>query len=131
MSPQGRCPRLQPCQNDPETLMTRPITQEEKEYANTFLQRARAAVKASESHDQSRVDRLCQAVGWATANEPTFVHLTRMSVEESEMGSLDGVPTRRFKIVGILRDALRQKTIGVIDEIPEKGLVKYGKPVGV
>ena len=111
--------------------MTRPITQEEKEYANNLLQRARAAVKGSESHDQGRVDRLCQAVGWATANEPTFVRLTRMSVEESKMGSLDGVPARRFKIVGILRDALRQKTIGIIEEVPEKGLVKYGKPVGV
>jgi sulfoacetaldehyde dehydrogenase len=47
------------------------------------------------------------------------------------MGSLDGVPARRFKIVGILRDALRQKTIGAIEEIPEKGIVKYAKPVGV
>src|SRR5262245_14025297 len=111
--------------------MTRTISQEEKEYANTLLQRARAAVKASESHDQDRVDRLCRAVGWATANEPTFVRLTRMSVEESKMGSLDGVPARRFKIVGILRDALRQRTIGIIEEIPEKGLVKYGKPIGV
>ena len=111
--------------------MTRPITGDERQYANTLLERARAAVKASESHDQARVDRLCQAAGWATANEPAFVALTRMSVEESKMGSLDGVPARRFKIVGILRDALRQKTIGIIEEIPEKGLVKYGKPVGV
>ena len=38
---------------------------------------------------------------------------------------------RRFKIVGILRDALRQKSIGVIEEIPEKGIVKYAKPAGV
>src|SRR4029079_2070805 len=54
-----------------------------------------------------------------------------LGVEESKMGSLDGVPARRFKIVGILRDALRQKTIGIIEEIPEKGIVKYAKPVGV
>jgi len=111
--------------------MTRPITEDEKQYANTLLQRARAATKISESHDQSRVDRLCRAVSWATANESTFVALTRMSVAESKMGSLDGVPARRFKIVGILRDALRQKTIGIIEEIPEKGIVKYAKPVGV
>src|SRR5215510_2673998 len=132
MSPQNRCPRLQLCRNDwGDILMSRALTPEEKEYANNLLQRARAAVRASESHDQSRVDRLCQAIGWASANEPTFVRLTRMSVEESKMGSLDGVPARRFKIVGILRDALRQKTIGVIEEIPEKGLIKYGNPVGV
>src|SRR5438132_4329387 len=111
--------------------MARPITEEEKQYAHTLLQRARAAMKASEHHDQARVDQLCRAVAWATANEPTFVALTKMSVEESSMGSLDGVPARRFKIVGILRDALRAKTIGIIEEIPEKGIVKYAKPVGV
>src|SRR6185503_3909823 len=34
-------------------------------------------------------------------------------------------------VLGILRDALRQKSIGVIEEIPEKGIVKYAKPAGV
>jgi sulfoacetaldehyde dehydrogenase len=111
--------------------MSRAITPEEKKYAATLLERARAALEISEAHDQTTVDRLARAVAWATANEPTFVRLTNMSVEESKMGSLDGVPARRFKIVGILRDALRQKTIGIIEEIPEKGLVKYAKPVGV
>src|SRR5437867_8284366 len=131
MSRPNRCPRLPHRRNDPETLMTRAITPEEKEYANNLLQRARAAVKASEYHDQARVDRLCQAVGWATANETAFVRLTRMSVEGSNMGILDVVPVRRFKIIGILRDALRAKTIGIIEQIPEKGIVKYAKPVGV
>ena len=54
-----------------------------------------------------------------------------MSVEESGMGSAEGVPARRWKILGILRDALRTKSVGIIEEIPEKGLTKYAKPVGV
>src|SRR6184192_4757108 len=111
--------------------MARTLTAEEKQYADTLLTRARAALKISESHDQARVDHLAQAVAWASANEPTFVALTQMSVGESKMGSLDGVPARRFKIIGILRDALRAKTIGIIEQIPEKGIVKYAKPVGV
>jgi sulfoacetaldehyde dehydrogenase len=65
------------------------------------------------------------------ANEKTFVRLTEMAVGESKMGNADGAATRRFKIIGILRDALRQKSVGVIDEIPEKGIVKYAKPAGV
>jgi len=100
--------------------MSRTITPEEKQSAATLLQRARAALKISEAHDQQTVDRLARAISWATANEPTFVRLTQLSVEESKMGSLDGVPARRFKIVGILRDALRTKTIGVIEEIPKR-----------
>jgi sulfoacetaldehyde dehydrogenase len=88
-------------------------------------------MKAVEHYDQAAVDKLSQGIGWATANERTFVALTRMGVEESGMGSMEGGATRRFKIVGILRDALRQKSVGIIEEIPEKGIVKYGKPAGV
>jgi sulfoacetaldehyde dehydrogenase len=111
--------------------MARTLTDEEKLIAQEMLGKARAAMKELEPLDQAAVDRLCRAVAWATANEPTFAKLTVMSVEESGLGSADGVPARRMKIVGILRDALRTKSIGVIEEIPEKGIVKYAKPVGV
>src|SRR5436309_2531464 len=96
-----------------------------------LLALARAAMKVAARYDQERVDRLCRAVAWATANEQTFGRLTRMSVDESGMGSAEGVPARRWKILGILRDALRTRTVGVIEEVPEKGIVKYAKPVGV
>ena len=111
--------------------MARELTQEEKLLAADMLQKARAAMKAVEPYDQARVDDLARALGWAIANEKTFVRLTEMAVTESKMGNTDGAVTRRFKIVGILRDALRQKTVGAIETIPEKGIVKYGKPVGV
>src|SRR6476620_5936828 len=109
----------------------RATTDEEKASAQEFLKRARAAVAAVEHYDQATVDRLCRAVAWATANEGTFGRLTRMSVEESGMGSAEGVPARRWKILGILRDALRTKSVGIIEEIPNKGIVKYAKSVGV
>lgn len=111
--------------------MARAITEEEKNHAQELLQKARAAMKATYCYDQTRVDDLSRAVAWAIANEKTFVALTVMSVDESGMGSIDGAPARRFKVVGILRDALRQKSIGAIEEIPEKGIVKYAKPAGV
>ncbi len=111
--------------------MARVITEEEKGSALELLGRARAALAAVEHYDQARVDRLCQAIAWATANEETFGRLTRMSVEESGMGSAEGVPARRWKILGILRDALRTKSVGIIEELPDKGIVKYAKPVGV
>jgi sulfoacetaldehyde dehydrogenase len=47
------------------------------------------------------------------------------------MGSADGVSARRWKILGILRDALRTKSVGIIEDVPEKGIVKYAKPAGV
>ena len=111
--------------------MARSITEEEKGIAQDLLGRARRAMCAFANYDQAAVDDLCRAISWATANEKTFVALTQMSVDESKMGSADGGQARRFKIVGILRDALRVKSIGVIEEIPEKGIVKYAKPAGV
>jgi sulfoacetaldehyde dehydrogenase len=111
--------------------MARTITDDEKASAQALLKRARAAMVAANDYDQSTVDRLCQAIAWATSNAQTFGRLTRMSVEESGMGSAEGVPARRWKILGILRDALRTKSVGIIEELPEKGIVKYAKPVGV
>jgi sulfoacetaldehyde dehydrogenase len=111
--------------------MARSITPEEKQYAQELLQRARRAMCLIEGYDQARIDRLCQAVGWATANEKTFTRLAYMSVDESDLGDRQGRPNKRFKIMGILRDALRQKSTGIIEEIPEKGIVKYAKPAGV
>src|SRR3954468_8780070 len=110
---------------------SRAVTSEERASAQDLLTRARGAMTAVEHYDQAAVDRLCRAIAWATANEGTFGRLTRMSVDESGMGSADGVPARRWKILGILRDALRTRSVGVIEEIPEKGIVKYAKPVGV
>jgi sulfoacetaldehyde dehydrogenase len=109
--------------------MARPITALETRTAAEMLAKARVAMAQIESYDQERVDRLCRALAWATANIETATKLANMSVDESGMGSRN--PTRRAKVLGILRDALRQKSIGVIEEIPEKGIVKYAKPAGV
>jgi sulfoacetaldehyde dehydrogenase len=111
--------------------MARAITEDEKSYAQELLRRARTAMCVIKDFDQQRMDRLCQAVGWATANEKTFTRLAHMSVDESGLGDRAGRPNKRFKIMGILRDALRQKSMGIIEEIPEKGIVKYAKPAGV
>lgn len=105
------------------------LTPEEDALSATLIERARAAMQAVEHYDQEMVDRLCRAVGWAGGNEITATKLANMSVDESGLGSRE--PRRRAKVQGILRDALRQKSIGVIEELPELGIVKYAKPAGV
>jgi sulfoacetaldehyde dehydrogenase len=109
--------------------MAREITSDEKELASELLARARAAMQAVEDYDQAAVDRMCRAVAWASGNEDAAIRLANMSVDESGMGSRE--PTRRAKVLGILRDALRQKSIGIIEEDEERGIVKYAKPAGV
>src|SRR5678815_3489950 len=107
----------------------RSITPEEQATAHELLARARVAMHAAESLDQAAVDRLCRAIAWAGGNEETATRLAAMSVDESGMGSPE--PKRRAKVLGVLRDALRQKSIGIIEEFPEKGIVKYAKPAGI
>jgi len=95
--------------------MARPITPEEKQCAQELLRRARCAMALIAEYDPACIDRLCQAVGWATANEKTATRLAHMGVDESGLGDRQGRPNKRFKIMGILRDVLRQKSMGFIE----------------
>ena len=54
-----------------------------------------------------------------------------MGIAESGLGDAVSRMGKRMKIRGVLRDALRQKSVGIIEELPEKGIVKYGKPAGI
>jgi sulfoacetaldehyde dehydrogenase len=113
----------------PPAKPPRALTAGERASVQAMLAAARAAMRQLESYDQAALDRLCRAVAWAGGNEITATRLANLSVDESGMGSRE--PTRRAKVQGVLRDALRQRGVGVIEEIPEKGLVKYAKPAGV
>ena len=110
-------------------MATRTITPQENDLSQRLLNNARRAMQQIADYDQKKVDRLCQAIGWAAANPDTAERLANMSVDESGMGSRE--PRRRAKVLGILRDALRQKSMGIIEEDPAKGIVKYAKPAGV
>jgi sulfoacetaldehyde dehydrogenase len=107
------------------------ITADQQQELDTVFERAGKALSIIETYDQARVDRLCQAVAWAVANKKTFTRLVEMGIAESGLGDPVSRMGKRMKIRGVLRDALRQKSVGVIEEIPEKGIVKYGKPAGI
>ena len=107
------------------------ITPEQQQELDDVFARAKKALAIIETYDQARVDRLCQAVAWAVANKQTFTRLVDMGIKESGLGDAVSRMGKRMKIRGVLRDALRQKSVGVIEELPEKGIVKYGKPVGI
>jgi sulfoacetaldehyde dehydrogenase len=117
--------------NIPPELKKTEINAEQREELDTAFAKARAALAIIETYDQARVDRLCQAVAWAVSNKKTFTRLVAEGIAESRLGDPDSRMGKRMKIRGILRDALRQKSVGIIEEIPERGIVKYGKPAGV
>lgn len=107
------------------------ITLEQQQELDGLFARSRTALKAVANHDQARVDRIAQCIAWAAGNAQAFDKLGKMGVEESGIGDWKGRIGKRHKIIGVMRDALRQKSVGMIDCKPEKGLAQYAKPVGV
>lgn len=108
--------------------MAKEVTPEQIQMLEEMVARAQKAADIIATYDQARVDRLCQAVAAAVCDMKVWAQLSDEAVDETGLG--DKV-TKRNKIKLILRDCLRQKSVGVIEEIPEKGIVKYAKPVGV
>ena len=111
--------------------MAREIRPDEKELIDGLISRARLALKEVEGYTQAQLDRLCQSIGWHTSNRETFTRLAEMGVDESKIGDRAGRPLKRFKIHGVLRDALRQKSVGAVEHLSELGIVKYAKPAGL
>ena len=112
-------------------IKNRELSSETIAMIDEMVNKARVAMAEIENYSQDQLDRLCQSIGWHTSNEKNFTRLAQMGVDESKVGDRDGRPAKRFKIHGVLRDALRQKSTGLVEEIPEKGILKYAKPAGV
>jgi sulfoacetaldehyde dehydrogenase len=111
--------------------MAKEITPEDLKILEDLVARARKVQPIIENYTQEQVDRMCQAVAWAAGNPRDFERLCWMGVDESGAGDRAGRYGKRHKILGVLRDALRQKSVGIVEMLPEKGLVRYAKPAGL
>ncbi len=111
--------------------MAKEVTAEQIAMLEEMVARARKAAAIIETYDQERVDRLCRAVTAALYDLKTWAPLCDEAVDETGLGDKVTKRGKRNKLKLILRDCLRAKSVGAIETIPEKGLVKYAKPVGV
>lgn len=111
--------------------MAKELTPEQLQEFDEMFERAQKAADIIATYDQERIDHLCRAVGWAITNLKTWEPLCYEVVEETGLGDPISKINKRNKVRGMLRDALRGKSVGIIEEIPEKGIVKYAKPVGI
>ncbi len=94
--------------------------------------RARAAMDAFENLDQARVDDAVRALAWSLYKPEHARLLAELAVKETGLGNVTSkIIKNQRKTFGTLRDLLRVRTVGIISEEPERGLIKYGKPVGV
>lgn len=112
-------------------MAVKEVTPGQMQYLDEMFERARKAAKIIENYSQERVDRMVQAVAWAAGNPNAFEKLCWMGVDESGSGDRVNRYGKRHKILGVLRDALRQKSVGMVEYLPLRGIAKYAKPVGV
>jgi sulfoacetaldehyde dehydrogenase len=95
-----------------------------------LIKKARIAQEVIEFWSQEKVDEMAAAVGWETYKRAE--EIARLAVEESGMGIFEHkLLKHQKKTLGVLRDLQGVITTGVIEDNPEKGLIKIAKPVGV
>ncbi len=98
----------------------------------TLVERARKAQETIEHYSQEQADRLTTAIAWSVVGQDRAETLAKLAVDEGGFGNYrDKLAKIRNRVIGTLADMAQLKTVGVVEEIPEKGLTKIAKPVGV
>lgn len=102
------------------------------EAVDEAIHRARAAAAELTSWSQSRIDEAVAAVGWHCYQEQTARELARLSQEETGLGDAEAMYVlQRRRVLGILHDLHGVRTVGVVEEQPDRGIVRIAKPLGV
>jgi len=107
-----------------------------QELVPAAVARAREAMvvyaREIERGGQARIDEAVTALAWSLYKPENARRLAEIAVEVTGIGEVESkVIKNQRKTFGTLRDLLRVKSTGIIEQVPEKGLIKYAKPVGV
>ncbi|HEX2117198.1 MAG TPA: aldehyde dehydrogenase family protein [Alphaproteobacteria bacterium] len=104
----------------------------ERAAVDELVRKARIAMREYAKADQARVDEAVTALAWSIYKPEHARMMAELAVKDTGLGNVpDKIIKKQRKTFGTLRDLMRVKTIGIIEEDPKKGLVKYAKPVGV
>ncbi len=99
---------------------------------NGLVVKARIAFSEFRNANQEFVDEVVTAIAWSLYEPGNASALAALAVDDTELGNVNDKFTKnRRKTFGTLRDLMRVRTVGIIEEDPKRGIVKYAKPVGV
>ncbi len=109
-----------------------PETYSANEIVAPLIERARAAQALYEHYDQAQVDEVVTAAGWAIVKPENNRRLAELAVRDTGLGNVpDKLVKNERKTMGLLRDLKGAKSVGVIAEYPDLGIVEIARPVGV
>ena len=114
------------------TVLERPDTNDAETLIADLIARGHAAMELFENTSQEAIDDAVTALAWSIYKPENAKRLAELAVESTGLGNVaDKVIKNQRKTFGTLRDLMRAKSTGIIEELPELGLVKYGKPIGI
>ena len=99
--------------------------------------RARSPVRAphrriADRWTQEQADEAAVAAGWAIVEPARNRALAELAVRDTGLGNVaDKIAKNRRKTMGLLRDLQGARSVGIISEDPDRGLIEIARPVGV
>ena len=106
--------------------------EDSKSRVGALIARARKAQAQIDFWSQDQVDTLTKALVWNIVKPGTIEKVAHLAVDESQLGNYESKYTKlQKKLRGALRDMAGKKSVGIIEEDKEKGIIKIAKAVGV
>lgn len=97
-----------------------------------LVDKGRAAQRVAAHFTQEEVDRVCLAVAWEVYCDENIKKLAELAVSETGMGSVEDKMTKhKNKVLGVIDDVRKARSVGLLEHDKEKGIRKYAKPVGL
>lgn len=97
-----------------------------------LVRKGRAAQAAFANADQATVDEAVTALAWSLYNPAHAKELAELAVADTKLGNVpDKIIKKTRKTFGTLRDLMRVKSVGIIEEDKKLGITKWAKPVGL
>lgn len=97
-----------------------------------LVERSRNAQKIAESFTQRKVDEITAEIVYKMSRTETAMEIAEMAYAETGMGRVDSKASKlTVKMPSIFHEIREVKTVDIIERIPEKGIVKIAKPLGV
>ncbi|MDG1167232.1 MAG: aldehyde dehydrogenase family protein, partial [Candidatus Thioglobus sp.] len=103
---------------------------------NTLIEKlvanAKKAQETINNYSQEQVDELILAVAWEIIQPENNQELSEMAVKDTGLGNIEDKKRKnRRKTLGLLRDLKGVKTVGIIDQNVQKGIIEIARPVGI
>ena len=97
-----------------------------------MIARARAAQALVDGYSQQQADDLALSCAWAIMEPLRNRALAERAVRDTGLGNVEDKVTKNHrKTLGLMRDLQVAKTVGVIAEHPDLGVIEIARPVGV